>query len=296
MNVVVLLNPAARGDVHRATSETVARLRAAGHTVSILRGADAAESTALIRASAARSVDAVVVVGGDGIAHLALQELAGTDVPLGIIPVGTGNDLATHLGIPEHDRARAADIVAAGHVRRIDLAETTDLDGTRRLFGTVLASGFDSYVNGRANRMRWPRGPMRYNIAIFIEFLFLKSASYRVEIDDETLAGEFMMVTVANTRTYGGGIPISPDADDADGLLDITIVRAAGRLRLLGLLVRVLRGTHLGRPEVITRRALSVRLDSPGMTAYADGDPIGLLPLTVRARPTVIGIFAPARR
>ncbi len=102
------------------------------------------------------------------------------------------------------------------------------------------------------------------------------------------------MATVGNGRTYGGGIPICPDADPADGLLDLVLVRPAGRLRLLRLLPRVYRGTHGGVPEVSIRRVRSVRLSSPGVTAYADGDPIGALPLTVDVVPGALTIFTPA--
>jgi diacylglycerol kinase (ATP) len=102
------------------------------------------------------------------------------------------------------------------------------------------------------------------------------------------------MATVGNGRTYGGGIPICPDADPADGLLDLVLVRPAGRARLLRLLPRVYRGSHATVPEVAMRRVRSVRLASPGVTAYADGDPIGALPLTVDVAPRALRVFAPA--
>ena len=146
--------------------------------------------------------------------------------------------------------------------------------------------------------MRWPRGGSRYNIAILIEFLTLTGIPYEVELDladgtRERIVGDLVMATVGNGRTYGGGIPICPDADPADGLLDVTLVRPAGRLRLLRLLPRVYKGTHTTVPEVSTRRVRSVRLSSPGVTAYADGDPIGALPLTIDVAPASLSVFAP---
>jgi diacylglycerol kinase (ATP) len=172
-------------------------------------------------------------------------------------------------------------------------------DGSTQYFGSVLASGFDSKVNDRANAMRWPRGGSRYNIAILVEFLTLAGIPYEVELEladgtRETQSGDLVMATVGNGRTYGGGIPICPDADPSDGLLDLVLVRPAGRLRLLRLLPRVYRGTHGGVPEVSIRRVRSVRLSSPGVTAYADGDPIGALPLTVDVVPGALTIFTPA--
>jgi diacylglycerol kinase (ATP) len=194
----------------------------------------------------------------------------------------------------------AADTIAGGRTRRIDLARVTRGDGSTQYFGSVLASGFDSKVNDRANAMRWPRGGSRYNIAILVEFLTLAGIPYEVELEladgtRETLSGDLVMATVGNGRTYGGGIPICPDADPADGLLDLVLVRPAGRLRLLRLLPRVYRGTHGGVPEVSIRRVRSVRLSSPGVTAYADGDPIGALPLAVDVLPGALTMFTPAR-
>ncbi|MDY0909060.1 diacylglycerol kinase [Microbacterium sp. CFBP9034] len=298
MNVALLVNPAARSGAHTgAATRAAERLRSHGVRTAIISGGSAEESSALLRAAIAAGVDAVAVAGGDGTVRLAIQEVAGTGIPLGIIPAGTGNDFAATLGLRELDADAAADTIAAGAVRRIDLGRVTRSDGTTEYFGTVLASGFDSKVNDRANAMRWPRGGSRYNIAILIEFLTLSGMPYEVELerDDgsrEHVAGDLVMATVGNGRTYGGGIPICPDADPADGLLDVVLVRPAGRLRLLRLLPRVYAGTHATVPEVSITRVRSVRLSSAGVTAYADGDPIGALPLTVDAVPAALTVFA----
>ncbi|WP_342000822.1 diacylglycerol kinase [Microbacterium sp. LWH7-1.2] len=189
-------------------------------------------------------------------------------------------------------------VVAGGVTRTIDLARVTRGDGSTRYFGSVLASGFDSKVNDRANAMRWPRGGSRYSIAILVQFLTLAGIPYEVDLEladgtREEMRGDLVMATVGNGRTYGGGIPICPEADPADGLLDVVLVRPAGRLRLLRLLPRVYQGTHASVAEVSMRRVRSVRLSSPGVTAYADGDPIGALPLTVDVAPGALTIFTP---
>ncbi|UYK39187.1 diacylglycerol kinase [Microbacterium terricola] len=293
MDVTVVINPAARNGAHtHAAVRAADRLRALGHTATLVSGGSAAESSELIRAAVGHA-DAVAVAGGDGIVNLALQELAGTGVPLGIIPAGTGNDLAAGLGIPTLEPEVAADVIAAGHASVLDLARLTRADGSTQLYATVLASGFDSYVNDRANRMRWPRGHQRYNIAILIEFLFLKGTPYTIEVDGQRVGGPFVMVSVGNGRTYGGGIPICPAADLRDGMLDVTVVRPSGRLRLLRLLPTLYRGTHVAYPEVETFRGRTVRLEATGLTAYADGDPIATLPVTVEAVPGAISVFAP---
>ena len=300
MKVALLVNPAARAGAHTGAATSAAeRLRAHGVQTSILSGGSAAESSALLRTAIGVGVDAVVVAGGDGTVNLAIQEVAGTGIPLGIVPSGTGNDFAATLGLRELDATAAADAIAAGVTRAIDLARVTREDGSTRYFGSVLASGFDSKVNDRANAMRWPRGGSRYNIAILVEFLTLAGIPYEVELEladgtREHAGGDLVMATVGNGRTYGGGIPICPDADPADGLLDVVLVRPAGRLRLLRLLPRVYRGTHAGVSEVAMRRVRSVRLSSPGVTAYADGDPIGALPVTVDVAPGALTIFTPA--
>lgn len=299
MNVALLVNPAARGGAHTGSATRAAeRLRAHDVRATIISGGSAAESSELLRIAVAMGTDAVIVAGGDGTVNLAIQELAGTTVPLGIIPAGTGNDMASVLGLRELDADAAADAIVAGRTRMIDLARVTRIDGTTAYFGTVLASGFDSRVNDRANAMRWPRGGSRYNIAILIEFLTLKGIPYEVDLvladgTTERIVGDLVMGTVGNGSSYGGGIPICPDADPADGLLDVTLVRPAGRVRLLRLLPRVYKGTHITVPEVSTRRVSSVRLASPGVTAYADGDPIGLLPLTIDVAPAALRVFIP---
>jgi diacylglycerol kinase (ATP) len=297
MNVTLLMNPAARSGAHTgAATRAAERLRASGVRTTIISGGSAAESSDLLRTAIGLGTDAVIVAGGDGTVHLAIQELAGTAVPLGIIPAGTGNDMATALGLRELDADAAADAIIAGATRRIDLARVTRPDGTSAYFGSVLASGFDSRVNDRANEMSWPRGRARYNIAILIEFLALKGLPYEIDLEladgtRERIVGDLVMGTVGNGSHYGGGIPICPDADPADGVLDVTLVRPAGRLRLLRLLPRVYRGTHATAQEVSMYRVRSVRLSSPGVTAYADGDPIGALPLTIEVAPAALTVF-----
>ncbi len=290
-----MVNPAARTGARSDAAATAAdRLREHGHHVTVSSGGSAADTSQLIREAVDRGVDGVVVVGGDGTVSLAAQVLHGTEVPLGIVPAGTGNDFALCLGIPQLEPKVAADVIATGSVRRVDLARVQAGDGASRVYTTVLASGFDSKVNDRANRMRWPRGDMRYNLAVLAEFLFLAPIPYVIEVDDRRIDGGAVMVSVGNTRSYGGDIPVCPDADPADGLLDVTVVLPHGRLHLLRLLPTVYRGTHVARPEVRTYRGRRIRLHAPGVTAYADGDPLGALPVSIEVLPGALAVFAPA--
>lgn len=300
-HVALVANPAARAGAALGGADAAAELlRARGIRTTLVSGGSAPESRDLLRAAIASGVDAVAVAGGDGTVHLALQELAGGGIPLGIIPQGTGNDFAGALGLRELDVAGAVAAIADGATRRIDLARVTRADGSAEHFGSVLASGFDSKVNDRANAMRRPRGSSRYTIAILVEFVRLAGIPFTVEATladgtAERFAEDLVMATVGNTGVYGGGIPICPDADPADGLLDLVLVRPTGRLRLATLLPRLYRGTHTTAPEVLTRRVRAVRLEAAGITAYADGDPIGALPVTIDVVPDALTVFAPER-
>lgn len=301
MRIAALVNPAARAGAQTLVADrAVDRLRAHGHSVVRVSGGSAKESVELLGELADRDdVDALAVIGGDGTMRLALEPAARSAKPLGIIPSGTGNDLAALLGLRERDAETAADVIAAGHTEPLDLARTTSGTRATALYATVLASGFDSRVNDRANAMRWPRGHSRYNIAILREFLTLRGIPYTIDLvtadgAERRITEDLVMATVGNGPTYGGGIPVCPAADPRDGLLDVTLVRPAGRARLLRLLPRLYQGTHIEADEVETLRVRSIRLDSPGITAYADGDPIGALPLTIDVVPRAVTMFTPA--
>jgi diacylglycerol kinase (ATP) len=223
---------------------------------------------------------------------LALQSLALGDVPLGIIPAGTGNDHAREYRLPVGDPAAAADVVADGWTETIDLGRITDDGGTVSWFGTVMAAGFDSLVSDRVNRMRWPHGRMRYNVAMVAEMSKLRLLPFRLTFDDdEPLDIELTLAAFGNTRSYGGGMLICPGADHADGLLDVTMVHSGSRTKLIRLFPTVFKGTHVLLDEVSTRRATSIRVECPGINAYADGDYVGPLPVTVSAVPGALQIL-----
>lgn len=285
-DVTVLTNPAAGHGLAKVyTRRAVERLISRGLRVTVVQGESAHESAALARDAVASGADAIVAAGGDGLVSLVLNVIAQTTTPLAILPSGTGNDHARLFGIPVGDPVAAADIIVDGAVRSIDLGRVGQI-----WFGTVLASGFDSLVTDRANRMRWPRGPMRYNLAMLAELANLKPLPFRIELDDRTLELDAALVAVGNGSTYGGGMRICPDAVVDDGLLDITVVAAGGRMRLVRLFPTVYKGTHVRLPEVQTFRSRTVRLSNPGLagppiTAYADGERLAPLPVTVEVVP-----------
>lgn len=293
--VSVLANPTSgHGNGEHAAEIAITRLHELGVDVRAVVGRDAAHARELVEEELAAGADALVVVGGDGIIHLALQSLAGRDVPLGIIPAGTGNDHAREFGLPTKDPAAAADIVAAGWTATVDLGRV-DRDGAAPTwFGSVMATGFDSLVSDRTNRMSWPHGRMRYNLAIVAELSQLRPLPFRLTFDDgDPFDIDLTLVSFGNTRSYGGGMQICPDADHADGLLDVTMIHAGSRLKLVGLFPKLFSGRHVDRDDVSTARVRTARIECPGINAYADGELIGPLPVTVSAAPGALRVIRP---
>ncbi|MFJ6619214.1 diacylglycerol kinase [Kitasatospora sp. NPDC091335] len=293
--VAVLTNPAAGiGHAEPAARRATARLRALGVQVEPHAGRSPEDAVRLAREAAADGMDAVAVVGGDGMINLALQALAGTPVPLGVIPAGTGNDHAREYGLPLGSPEDAADVIAAGRTRGVDLGRITGPDGTVRRYGSVLATGFDSLVSDRANRLRWPRGRMRYNLAIVAEFANLRPLPFRITLADGTvIERDLTLAAVGNTRSYGGGMLMCPAALPDDGLLDLTLVDAMPRLRIARFFPTLFKGTHVGYPEVTTLRTESLRIESPGITAYADGEFITSLPVEVAVEKDALRVLVP---
>jgi diacylglycerol kinase (ATP) len=272
----------------------VDRLRTTGREVRVLEAdsADAAMSAA--HDAVAGGAGAVVAMGGDGTVNLALQAVAGTEIPFGAVPMGTGNDFVREIGLPLDPRSAADAIVASlehGARRRIDLARMESTDGSVRWFGAVLGAGFDAIVNERANRMRFPRGPRRYDLAIFAELLRLRPRPYTLTLDGVVHQLAAVLVAIGNTPAYGGGMRICPAADATDGLLDVVVAGSIGRATLVRIKPRVYAGTHVSHPMVTSYRARVVTVDAPDITAYVDGERATPLPVTVTAVPGALTLL-----
>ena len=293
--VTLLTNPmAGHGNAPHAAERAITRFQERGVDVTAIVGRDPAHARDLVADAVARGTDALVVVGGDGVISLALQALAQNKIPLGIVAAGTGNDHAREYGIPVGDPAAAVDVILAGHTETIDLGLIRGADGAATWFGTVAATGFDSLVSDRVNRMRWPHGRMRYNLAIVAELSKLRLLPFRLVLDGEReIVTELTLAAFGNTRSYGGGMLICPGADHADGLLDITMIRSGSRTRLMRLFPTVFKGTHVDLDEVITDRARTVAISSPGINAYADGEYACPLPVEISAVPGALKILLP---
>lgn len=292
MQVALVANPTAgKGSARAATAAAVDRLRHRGVEVRELVGRDGPEALDLCRSAVADGVDALVALGGDGMAHLALQAVADTSIPLGIVASGTGNDLATHLGLPVRNPIAAADVIADGVTRAIDSVRLTPGD---RWFGCVLGAGFDSVVNERANEMRWPKGPQRYNLAIAVELPRFRPVPFTLTLDGEVWETEAMLVAVGNASSYGAGMKVTPDAVIDDGLLDVMVLGPVGKVDFIRTFPRVFKGTHIHHPAVTIRRARTVTLVAPDVVAYADGERISALPLTCECIPGAVRMLVAA--
>ncbi|WP_329387584.1 diacylglycerol kinase [Streptomyces sp. NBC_01351] len=291
--ITLFVNPTAgRGRGAHAAQPAASALRAAGFSVRSVVGGDGPDALARLRAAVHAGTGAVIAVGGDGMVSLALQALAGTDVPLGVVAVGTGNDFARALGLPVREPARAGRLAAGalkeGRIREIDLGR---VGGT--WYGTVLCSGFDSRVNDRGNRMRLPAGRFKYDLAMLAELAAFRPFPYRITLDDgPVIETEATLVAVGNGSSYGGGMRICADAVPDDGLFDITVVGDCSRATLLRVFPRVYKGTHLDHPKVTVHRARKVTLEAAGITAYADGEPLGPLPVTAECVPGAVRVLS----
>lgn len=295
-HIAVLVNPVSgRGAGADSGYLAVERLRARGADTKVYQGLSGEETVALARQAVDEGPDALVVAGGDGTISSVLPSLLESGIPLAVIPGGTGNDLAREHGIPLADAAAAADVVLDGARRRVDTGTITADDGTVRHFVTVLCAGLDSLTNERTNRMTWPTGPARYQIAVYLEWLRLRKFGYRLHpVGAPSLEQDGYMLAIGLTRFYGGGVPICPDADPADGLLDVTLVHAVGRFKVLTFDGLIKAGTHVRRPDVATLRASAIRLEAPaGLVTYADGERVGPLPVTIEAHREALTLCVP---
>lgn len=293
--VVVLANPSAGRGRHRGLLPSVVqRLTAGGHPVRVLDVWTPAQAEAACHKAVADGAAALVTVGGDGTVHLALQAVAGTPVPIGVVPAGTGNDFAGSTGFPTDPLAATDAVVAAlrgGRSHPIDLARITAADGTHRWYGAVLAAGIDAIINERANRMRWPRGPRRYDLAILVELARLRPRRYTLRLDGVTHESDAVLVAVGNCASYGGGMRICPAADPTDGLLDVVVGGRFDRRTLLRVKPRLYPGTHVEHPLVRSFQARTVEVAAAGITGYADGERVADLPVTITAVPAAVRLL-----
>lgn len=290
----LIVNPTSGGGRGAALgAEFAAGLESAGIEYLDLSAGSAIEALAKGRAAITDGlIDGLVVLGGDGMVHLAVNLCAETGLPLMVVGAGTGNDSARLFGMPIHDIPASLEYLKSnmGKMRKFDAVRVTSASGIHTLFGSVSA-GFDAIVNSRANRLRWPKGASKYPVALAIELPSFQPINYRLVIDGVERSVEAMLIAVANAPAYGGGMQIAPHADVTDGWLDLFIVHKISRAKLVRLFPKVYSGGHVTDPAVEFVKAKRVELYADSIPAYADGEAVGKTPLVVEILPGALTVF-----
>jgi YegS/Rv2252/BmrU family lipid kinase len=285
----LLVNPASAGGkalkALPAVHEALDRLGAPHRTVTTRSSEHAAEEAA----RAAEQGETVAALGGDGLLRPLGAALKGTASALALIPCGRGNDLARVLGVPT-DPAAAAELAVRGPEKLIDVA---NVDGTPYL--GIASFGFDSDANRIANDAKLVRGNAVYLYAALRALAAWKPASFTVTVDGEPHELRGYSVAVGNSKAYGGGMFVLPQAELDDGRLDVLVSKEASKLTFLRELPKVFKGAHLDSPHVQFLRGEVIELSSDRpFVIYGDGDPIGATPATARVEPRCLRVVVPA--
>jgi YegS/Rv2252/BmrU family lipid kinase len=290
MPLALLVNPSS---AHGRTLKLLPRLEAELDTARVAFRVERTKSLehGVERAlRAAEAGEVPVVLSGDGLIGAVGGALAGSETPLGIVPGGRGNDLARVLGIPAEPEAAAA-MLAATETRRIDVGEVNG----KRFLG-IASAGFDSEANRLANETPWLRGSLVYVYAGVRTLLGWKPARFTVRVGERRERFTGYAVSVANSKAFGGGMFVAPDAELDDGEFDVVTVGEVGKLRFLGNLPKVFKGTHVERDEVRVFRAARLELSaSRPFPVYADGEHLTDLPATLRVLPRALSVIVPSR-
>ena len=286
----LVINPVSgQGKGARIGTHVAGYLNGRGVSYEIIIGRNGIDQADLLQRFLDRNSDCsgVIAVGGDGLLHLVLQKITPAQVPLALIPAGTGNDFVRTLGWSPDDLDAILEAVLSKGPSSVDLGL---VDG--EWFGAVLSTGFDAIVNERANSMSWPKGPNRYNVAIAIELPRFAPRHYEIVLDDRTISTQAMLIAVANGRSYGGGMLVCPQSDMADGYFDVMVLHPVSKLEFIKVFPRVFKGTHITHPAVEIVRSKSVKITANAV-AYADGERIGQLPIRAQCMPGALMTWVP---
>jgi diacylglycerol kinase (ATP) len=295
---LVIVNPAAGGGRAARLVPWLRERLASRPDVSLLvtRRVGDAERAAVDADADGR--DRVVAVGGDGTVQEVVNGVmaAGGRSVLGIVPVGTGNDLARSLGLPR-DAAAAWTVAIGRGWRPIDLMLATGGDGRRRWFGSAGGIGFDAQVAAAmAIPAGWQRGRAGYLLTTLTELRRFENRRVELTVDGITTTPHVLFVAIANGEYYGGGMRIAPGAAVDDGMLDVCIVGNISRVTALRQLANLYRGTHVRHPQVKLRRGRSVEISGDaGTLVHLDGEPFGGLPLRIELHAARLTVAAPLR-
>ena len=232
-----------------------------------------------------------IAVGGDGTLHHMVNALAGSNKNLGIIPMGSGNDIAINLGIPD-DIKKCCRIIKQENIGKLDLGLIND----KHYYLCIAGSGFDSEVNDLANNTRYPiKGPSKYTYSVYKTLLTFQSKEFTVTSNDDGRNIYGMMIACANLPSYGGGMKIAPDASPSDGLFDICIIKRMSKLHFIKVFPKVFEGKHTDDPNVEIFRTKEMKLESNyDFSVFADGEYICKLPAVFKVAPRKLNFLMPS--
>jgi diacylglycerol kinase (ATP) len=289
--VTLIANPtSAGGGAARVLDAVADGLEARGVAVERIRSRSVEHTVESAQAACDRG-DVVGAVGGDGMLRIVAGAIVGRPgATFAAVPAGRGNDFVGAVGLPL-DPDGVIDALADGVAVPLDTGRAIGDDGVAHPFLTIAACGFDADANRRANEAPSRLGPLAYVWGMLGTMRELRPIPYRLRHDGMTVDERALTVVVANTARYGGGMRVAPDADPADGRFDVVVIGHSGphpdrctirdRARLLRAFPRVFRGTHVALPEVRVERTAEIQLEADGpVVVFADGDPVGTLPMT----------------
>ncbi len=294
--ITVIVNPAAgRGSARKWMGELEVRLSlaiASTHRIiswQIIETSRPGDATQLALEAVRGGANIVVAAGGDGTIGEIVNALVGTEVALGVIPMGTGNDFARSLGIGT-DVDRAIYNLLEGVPMAIDVGKTQG-----RYFVNVAGCGFDAVVAERVNHGgRSLHGTSAYVAAVLQALISYRATQIRLTLDNEVIETKAMLCSIANARYYGGGMRIAPDAMLTDGLFDICLLEAVGKIEFLRTFHKVFKGKHITHPAVRMLRSKYVKVESDRpLPVLVDGEIVGTTPVEFEMVPGGLNIIGP---
>ena len=257
----------------------------------VLQGSEAASLRVEIQELAHLNSDlAVIACGGDGTFHLALNALPDLNIPLGVIPMGTGNDFARYLSItkPSHGLSILSECTPVG----MDMGTIELQDGSTVRFAGIASCGFDAQVNERANTYRGPAGTIKYLAALAVELANLASRQLSITTDEGiSRTDDFTLIAVGNTSSYGGGLKMCPTANAYDQMFEITYVEKVSRRLLIRVLPKVFWGGHTAHRQVTQSVNQKIEISGDRFPVYADGEKVGYGPVTITLHPGAMRVW-----
>ncbi|MFM7499168.1 MAG: diacylglycerol/lipid kinase family protein [Actinomycetota bacterium] len=277
---LIIANPTSgQGRGAKALLETLEFLEFLGAKYKVIATDSLTESLTELKRMNLVDFQRLLVIGGDGMMHHVLNAVADinglSEIPLGLIPAGTGNDFARALGLELKRPIKNIDRFFSQNPSSVDIGVVNG-----RRFGAICSTGFDSLVNERANRMSWPKGKRKYDLAMVQELPRFKPRTYLVDVDGESFETQAMLIAVGNGSSYGGGMKVCPDASIYDGLLDVMILHPVPKGEFLRIFPKVYSGTHISHPQVEIIRGKMIRVVGDAIT-YADGERISPTPVEI---------------